>query len=333
MRVDVYSAFVLKDILQSYSSLQFSECIRDVGEIQLTFTDRNIYMNINNISDFLVVNGNAYMVENKHKTDTKDLKQYEITGRHITNMLSWRCVKGFEVSVGETYENACLRLVDENFINPIVAKRQFENFTSKANGFTEVNTIKRKYEPNDCLSILKYIGKLGGFGFRLDYDIENKQFVFQCVKVTDRSQTVIFGDKFNNISETDIYEETTDYMNVAYLYKEETDTETESYTEYGDTTAIGINRREYVEKGSDVENLLEGLAEKNKLTSAEFVIRQSEQYEYKKDYFLGDTVLLIDYDSNLSTAKPIEKITHFYEKSYEMEIAYGDTIPTIFTKK
>ncbi len=333
MRVDVYSNFILKDILQSYSSLQFSECIRDVGEIQLTFTDKNIYATSNNISDFLVVDGNAYMVENKHKTDTKDLKQYEITGRHITNLLSWRCVKGFEVPVGETYENACLRLIAENFINPTEVKRRFENFTSKVNGLTAVNTVRRVYTANDCLSILRYISKLGGFGFRLNYDIENKKFVFQSVPVTDRSQTVIFGDKFNNISETEIYEETTDYMNVAYLYKEETGTESESYIEYGDTTAIGINRREYVEKGSDAENLLEGLTEKSKLTSAEFVIRQSEQYEYKKDYFLGDTVLLVDYDSNLSTAKPIEKITHFYEKSYEMEIAYGDTIPTIFTKK
>jgi hypothetical protein len=273
------------------------------------------------------------MVENKHKTDAKDIKQYEITGRHITNLLSWRCVKGFEVPVGETYENACLRLIHKNFINPTEVKRRFENFTSKTNGLTAVNTVKRVYDANDCLSVLQYISKLGGFGIRLDYDIENKKFVFQCIKVSDRSQTVIFGDKFNNISETEIYEETADYMNVAYLYKEETDTEPESYTEYGDTTAIGIDRREYVEKGSDAEGILDELAEKSKLTSAEFVIRQSEQYEYKMDYFLGDTVLLVDYDSNLSAAKPIEKITHFHEKSYEMEIAYGDTIPTIFTKK
>ncbi len=188
-----------------------------MGDITLTFTDRTIYMNINNISDFLVVDGNAYMVENKHKTDAKDLKQYEITGRHITNLLSWRCVKGFKVPVDETYENACLRLIDENFIHPTESKRRFECFTLKAHDFTEVNTVKRVYEANDCLSILQYISKLGGFDFTLDYDIQNKQFVFQCVPVTDRSQTVIFGDKFNNISETEIYEETTGYMNVAYL--------------------------------------------------------------------------------------------------------------------
>ena len=333
MRVDIYSDFTLKDILQSYSSIQFSECIRDVGDIQLSFTDNEVYKNIKVTEDVLVVGNNAYLAENKHKTDSKDLRKYEITGRHITSVLSWLCVKGFEVPLGETYEDACIRLVQENFISPPDKKRTIPNFTFKRLGLSQKNTVKRIYEANDCLSILKFISKLGGFGFWLEYDIQEKKLVFCCVPVSDRSSTVIFGDKFNNISETDIYEETSDYKNVAYLYTEPTETEEESYTAYGETDAEGLLRREYVEKGSFVEDLLEGLKEKSKTTGAEFVILNSEQYQYNKDYFLGDTVLLTDTDSSLSLAKPIEKVTHFYEKTYEMEITYGDTIPTIFTKK
>ena len=68
----------------------------------------------------------------------------------------------------------------------------------------------------------------------------------------------------------DIYEETSDYKNVAYLYTEPTETEEESYTAYGETDAEGLLRREYVEKGSFVEDLLEGLKEKSKTTGAEF---------------------------------------------------------------
>lgn len=333
MRVDIYSDFTLKDILQSYSSVQFSECIRDVGDIQLSFTDNEVYKNIKVTEDVLVVGNNAYLAENKHKTDSKDLRKYEITGRHITSVLSWRCVKGFEVPVGETYEDACIRLVQENFISPPDKKRTIPNFTFKRLELSQKNTVKRIYEASDCLSILKFISKLGGFGFWLEYDIQEKKLVFCCVPVSDRSSTVIFGDKFNNISETDIYEETSDYKNVAYLYTEPTETEEESYTAYGETDAEGLLRREYVEKGSFVEDLLEGLKEKSKTTGAEFVILNSEQYQYNKDYFLGDTVLLTDTDSGLALAKPIEKVTHFYEKTYEMEITYGDAIPTIFTKK
>lgn len=81
----------------------------------------------------------------------------------------------------------------------------------KKQNISAQNTVKRIYEANDCLSILKFISKLGGFGFRLEYDIQEKKLVFCCVPVSDRSSTVIFGDKFNNISETDIYEETSDY--------------------------------------------------------------------------------------------------------------------------
>lgn len=333
MRVDIYSDFTLKDILQSYSSIQFSECIRDVGDIQLSFTDGEVYKNIKVTEDILVVGNNAYLAENKHKTDSKDLRKYEITGRHITSILSWRCVKGFEVPVGETYEDACIRLVQENFISPEDTRRKIDCLAVRKNNLSAKNTVKRIYEANDCLSILKFISKLGGFGFRLEYDIQGKKLVFCCVPVSDRSSTVIFGDKFNNISETDIYEETSDYKNVAYLYTEPTETEEESYTAYGKTDAEGLLRREYVEKGSFAEDLLEGLKEKSKTTGAEFVILNSEQYQYNKDYFLGDTVLLTDTDSSLSLAKPIEKVTHFYEKTYEMGITYGDTIPTIFTKK
>lgn len=266
MRVDIYSDFVLKDILQSYSSIQFSECIRNVGDIQLSFTDGEVYRNISVTEDVLVVGNNAYLAENKHKTDSKDLRKYEITGRHITSVLSWRCVKGFEVPVDETYEDACIRLVQENFISPPDKKRTIPNFTFKRLGLSQKNTVKRIYEANDCLSILKFISKLGGFGFWLEYDIQEKKLVFCCVPVSDRSSTVIFGDKFNNISETDIYEETSDYKNVAYLYTEPTETEEESYTAYGETDAEGLLRREYVEKGSFVEDLLEGLKEKSKTT-------------------------------------------------------------------
>lgn len=276
MRVDIYSDFTLKDILQSYSSIQFSECIRDVGDIQLSFTDNEVYKNIKVTEDVLVVGNNAYLAENKHKTDSKDLRKYEITGRHITSVLSWRCVKGFEVPVGETYEDACIRLVQENFISPPDKKRTIPNFTFKRLELSQKNTVKRIYEANDCLSILKFISKLGGFGFWLEYDIQEKKLVFCCVPVSDRSSTVIFGDKFNNISETDIYKETSDYKNVAYLYTEPTETEEESYTAYGETDAEGLLRREYVEKGSFVEDLLEGLKEKSKTTGAEFVILNSE---------------------------------------------------------
>ena len=67
MRVDIYSDFTLKDILQSYSSIQFSECIRDVGDIQLSFTDNEVYKNIKVTEDVLVVGNNAYLAETSIK--------------------------------------------------------------------------------------------------------------------------------------------------------------------------------------------------------------------------------------------------------------------------
>ena len=195
MRVDIYSDFTLKDILQSYSSIQFSECIRDVGDIQLSFTDNEVYKNIKVTEDVLVVGNNAYLAENKHKTDSKDLRKYEITGRHITSVLSWRCVKGFEVPVGETYEDACIRLVQENFISPPDKKRTIPNFTFKRLGLSQKNTVKRIYEANDCLSILKFISKLGGFGFWLEYDIQEKKLVLslrqQLAKSSVKKYTAI----------------------------------------------------------------------------------------------------------------------------------------------
>lgn len=141
MRVDIYSDFVLKDILQSYSSIQFSECIRDAGDIQLSFTDSEVYRNISVTEDVLVVGNNAYLAENKHKTDSKDLRKYEITGRHITSILSWRCVKGFEVPVGESYEDACIRLIRENFISPENTKRKIDCMAVKKQNISAKNLL------------------------------------------------------------------------------------------------------------------------------------------------------------------------------------------------
>lgn len=61
---------------------------------------------------------------------------------------------------------------------------------------------------------------------------------------------------------------------------------------------------------------MEGLKEKSKTTGAEFVILNSEQYQYNKDYFLGDTVLLTDTDSSLALAKPKYDSSDAYKKRY-----------------
>ena len=51
---------------------------------------------------------------------------------------------------------------------------------------------------------------------------------------------------------------------MAYLYTEQTETEEEGYIAYGETESEGLSRREYVEKGSSVEDVMKGLKENQK---------------------------------------------------------------------
>lgn len=328
MRIDIYKDFTLIDVVTSYVSLSVSEEFRGSGTFTLVLNNSEVYKELEVKNNVFVIGNNAYILENKHKTDTKEYKTYELTGRQINSILNRRVVTSFTIASGEYYETAAIRLITENFINPTDSNRKIHNLTVKNNGIAQVSGTIRTIKAATCQSVLNQILSSAELGYKLNYDIKNKCFVFEVLEHTDRSNSVIFGDRFNNIADTDIYEETQDYLNVGYLFDEETST----VITYGDTSISGIERRETIETGSDSEVITSALDEAIEVLGAEFNIKQSNQYEYNKDYFLGDKVRLIDNDSNLQACRNILGVTHYYENTYEMEISFGDSIPTIFDR-
>lgn len=137
---------------------------------------------------------------------------------------------------------------------------------------------------------------------------------FQVYKGVDRSKSVIFSSKLDNLAREQHLSSTVDYFNVAYVWTKDNRTRYTVYAPgFNAANATGLNRRILHVEAHDldqekftVEGLrtvmtqrgLEKLAEKPRIDIFDGVITPYTQFKYRRDYFLGDTVTFISDESD-----------------------------------
>ena len=323
MRIDFYRNSKPIEIITAFNSLSASLKWRGAGSFELQIANRDIYRNLQIKTDFLLINGEGYLLENKTKSDTKDERSYILSGRHINALLSWRVSEGISVAAGENYEDIAAKLINDNFINPTDNKRKVSNLVIKNNGITKTAAESYELEAMGVDEMLNKLLSYGDLGYHLSYDVENEQFVFEVLEGRDLSSTIVFGSKYNNIAEIEIYEESEDYKNVGYSF---TDGATNVY---GEQSLSAWQRREMVSNG---DNASEALAKAKEVLGANFEVKQNAQYLYEVDYKLGDKVSFIDYESNLQSVRAILEVEQFWEETHDIALTFGDNRPTIIDK-
>ncbi|RHM97177.1 hypothetical protein DWZ33_16605 [Dielma fastidiosa] len=319
----LYRNFKLVEIIAAYLSLEYVLKHRGAGTFTLTLNDgdvaRSFFQN-----DILMIDDDAFIVENIHVFSDDGANTYEISGLHINSLLSRRVISSFTFDVNETYEMQIEKLLNENFITPSDTDRKIDGFVFSTQGIETAPTVEYTLENLEVAEAVNTALSRAELGYTIDYFPEDEHYSFRLMQGADKTDDVIFSDKNNNIANKDVYQQQQDCKNVGYLNNEGV------LTSKG--AAAGINRREFILDGSEETALDEQLADSKPLISAEFEVIDNELYQYGRDYKLGDIVTFEDYDSNLTAQRPLLEVAFYCTDTITRTTTFGDSIPTIFDK-
>ena len=325
MRIEVFKNFELVDMLFEFTSFRGIRRYRGAGEFELVLP--NLYaVDTLEIGNLLLINQDFYIIENysRYKNIDNQLR-FEVSGRQLSSILDRRIISSLTINTSQTYEQQMYALVQANFISPSDSNRKVDGLINAVSkNLSASPTIQYSLENMTALDALSNLATNAGLGFKVWVDFENMGFVFEVYEGKDKSEEVFFSEDFGNILDSEIYKRTSDAKNVAYLKNGSTLTQVGS--------ANGINRKEIIVIGNETATAKEELSRRKEIASAECQIALTQQFVYKDDWDLGDTVSFIDKKLGFIVEKPILEIAEYYTDKLELEVVFGDKEPTLIDK-
>jgi hypothetical protein len=317
--------FNLVGIVDDYVSVIWRPAYYDVGdfEIYLDATTENINLLQPN---YYVVRGQDISVDDEGNTTFKKvmvIKNHNIntdieggdyltvTGRELKYILNSRIVWS-QTNLTGNVVTAIETLVNKNAIAPGDANRAIPNLVLDES-LVVSETINKQLTGDKLDEAITEICMTYDIGY--DIYIKNKKLMFKLYRGVDRSTTVphvIFSEEFENILSSEYARNTEEFANTTLIGGEGEGVE-RVYTTVNNTNS-GLDRYEVftdardISQNKDSDNTIDIntyyklLAERGleKLSehaiTEEFTgeVQHDVNYEYGVDYYLGDTVLIIN---------------------------------------
>ena len=239
-------------------------------------------------------------------TDAEEGNYITASGRCMKSILDRRIV-WYQTTLYAKIETFIQMILDKNVISPSNADRKIPNFTFENTG-TLPEYVEMQMDGDTIYEVLVNVCKQFKYGFEVA--LKDGNFTLKIYKGADRSynQTenpyVVFSTDFDNLTQSTYIFRNSDYKNVALVKGEGSGTDREDYTV---GTAAGLDRRETFTDAQSISSNGGAISESNyyQLLAAkgnralssmrgsenlEGTIIETGQYQYKKDYFLGDVV-------------------------------------------
>ena len=319
------------DVIDSYFSYIWTEEYGKCGTFELylpmRYIKNEILMNGRYLYSEGMGNSTLMVIEDIQINAKSDGDQMVLTGRSLESLLDRRIIWE-EPTISNTSYETIKRMIFDNVISPETSKRAIPDFIFEESTDTSVLSVTTPYlEPETLIgenlySVVSDICLNSNLGFKIKPNFKGG-FIFSLYSGRDRtvSQTInppiIFSSKLETLLGCDYFNSSRDVKNSVLvwgptedIYDEETgevvDTIRHAYEE-GDSS--GLDRREgFVETGSVEEDTDIGeymtykaeefLSEYNKpIITFNGELNTLTQYQYKRDYDIGDIVEVInDYD-------------------------------------
>ncbi|WP_352399384.1 siphovirus ReqiPepy6 Gp37-like family protein [Anaerotignum sp.] len=325
MDLYVYENFVLQGLITQYDSLRWTRRFNDIGECEIEMPfDEEVFklLRINSVLYHKQNNEACFILQKNVTTDSYGNEKLTIIGKCISCILESRMTS----FIGDTtISNLVTKLLNENFINATNINRNIPNMILGAVSLKNNPSISVKYENVDVYTILKEVTQQYDIGFRVNYDIPNKRYVFELYEGIIQTD-VKFSKEFNNVIEQEYYLNTTQNKNTCIVEDNE-----------GSTITVndgnkGLGRKEtYMKLDSQSTSTAQ---EQGKLYLQQFKILESMdtvmdtnsiQFEYLKDWNLGDVVTTINKKLGVTIQKNIVEVEEFYDTSgLNLAVTFGD---------
>lgn len=298
-------------VIDTYESVLWTDRYRAPGDFEI-YTP---------VSDFILqyaVAGNYLQIkESEHTMIIEDItidsdvetgNHIKIVGRSLESILDRRIV-WTQTDISGNLQDGVKRILNENFINPVITDRKISNFIfdeSTDTAITEL-TMENQYTGDNILEIIKKLCELNEIGYKIILNSQN-QFVFKLYKGIDRSYRqnslpyVVFKPSFENIIKSNYSEKTSDSKTVTLVAGEGEGParitrivgegydlgRREVFTDARDISSDDITTAQYYAK----------LDERGKETLSEDKIKKyfdgecetTRMFVYQRDFYMGDCV-------------------------------------------
>lgn len=317
--------FNLVDIIDAYTSIIWRPAYHDVGDFEL-YLDASI-KNVEILKkDYYLVRDKDITVDesgdvtfkhvmiiknHKISTDIEGGDYLIVTGRELKYILNSRIVWS-QTNLSGNVVNAIEKLVNENAIAPTDVNRIIPNLVLDES-LVVTDNITKQITGNKLDVAISEICMTYGLGYEVY--IKNKKLVFSLYKGVDRSTVVphvIFSEDFENIISSEYERNTENYANTTLIGGEGEGVE-RIYTTVNNnnigldryevfTDARDISQNKDTEDAIDINTYCSLLNERGMDKLSEYSITEAfagevqhdVNYKYGVDYYLGDTVLIIN---------------------------------------
>lgn len=355
MRMEIINhKFERLGVINKFNMIQYNPKYSSIGSFELSCA-------LNEENKSLIVEDNILWIEDEYAgviqyIDKSSDNEIKAKGKLLSVVLNWRTViKTYEANKLTT--GIFEELVRLNFMAD--DERKIEGFTF-INNVIDNTAIRYQVTGKSLSDIFQPLSETYDIGYEVYLNMEEKAFEFTLFRGKDLTignkdgnKPVIFGTDFNNILKSEYVSDNNNYRNVAYVAGEG-EGENRVVVEVKQTESAGFFRREIVVDARDIqkansisrmtdEEYNELLQQRGKEKLSEF--RKAESYDaelmsdartgfvYGKDYFLGDTVSVVDKNLGVILSAKITEVTvTFAEDGYTVEPTFGFGLPTLYDK-
>lgn len=232
------------------------------------------------------------------------------------------------------------KVINENCIN--VSEARKIPFLSIEKNTSIVQQMEKQVSYQNLLLTIIEVVQLYDYGIKIDFDINNKSFIFSVYdgenRVAGTENPVIFNREFENIISEVYINSRKQYANVALVSGQD-----ETLVTIGNDYS-GLNRYEvFIEatdllKGKLSESEFEAqLKQKGNESLAQYSIIESFEGIVNtvaiSDYKLGDKVSIVDKELGVILNTRITEIEEIFEsKGTTINLTFGTSVPTLINR-
>ena len=296
--------------IDDYISLIWTTRYYKNGDFELCLDVDNEYLDMIR-KDYYIYredDENVGIIQNITIEINEDQKEMMIIkGKFLPCVLARRII-AVQTQLSGTVSNAVYNLISDNVIDPVIEDRKIEDFLVEYSNFTD--KIDAQYTGKNLLETIESICETYGLGFKTVLNDQN-EIVFSLYRGVDRSYNqednphIIFSDEFDNLLSSS-YQENYENIVTDVLVAGEgegnerktlwvsTDTNTglKRYEMYQDQRNLSTNNGEINEDEYYEQMKEEGLENITTFTTAFNGQVYFDNYEYKKDIFMGDICVI-----------------------------------------
>lgn len=270
-------------------------------------------------------------------TENEEIQQLITLKGEMGESILKRRVLSFQLNKSGTLDDLVASVIYTHFTNPKDTNRQINLEYIKNNTFSDF--VSRCITGCTVAELMESLCSICDCSYRIYLDLNNKKFKMKLIKGSDKSSNIVFSKREKNLSEFTLVKSKENYISHVFVGGEGNGNDRKTVT-VTNSNQTGMNRIEtYLDKKSlsskdmDPITYINKLQEEGKTELSKYATVEASSfdlflnnYEYIKDFDLGDKVKIINENLGIETVtRVLAALTSVDENGVQtVQITLGD---------